>query len=118
MRMNDAVTDPDRTVTRVLGDLTVPNGPAFDAEGTTMYLADSARGVTYRFAVDPGTGQPGERTEFVTVEKGSPDGMMVDAEGFVWSAIWRDGPGPPVRAHRLVGPRHRCPSRAADERLR
>ncbi|RBM21618.1 gluconolaconase [Prauserella sp. PE36] len=120
MRMNDGVTDPrgrfwagsmaydntpgagslyradpDGTVTRVLGDLTVPNGPAFDADGTTMYLADSARGVIHRFAVDPGTGALGERTEFATVAQGSPDGMTVDAEGFVWSAIWGAG-----RVHR------------------
>ncbi|MFC4000241.1 SMP-30/gluconolactonase/LRE family protein [Prauserella oleivorans] len=83
--------DPDGTVTRVLSDLTIPNGPAFDAEGTTMYLADSAQGVIYRFAVDPASGRLGARTEFVTVEHGSPDGMMVDAEGFLWSAIWGAG---------------------------
>ncbi|MFD2396505.1 SMP-30/gluconolactonase/LRE family protein [Prauserella oleivorans] len=83
--------DPDGTVTRVLSDLTIPNGPAFDAEGTTMYLADSAQGVIYRFAVDPASGRLGARTEFVTVEHGSPDGMMVDAEGFLWSAIWGRG---------------------------
>ncbi|WP_024877515.1 SMP-30/gluconolactonase/LRE family protein [Saccharomonospora piscinae] len=83
--------DPDGTVTRVLGDLTVPNGPAFDADGTTMYLADSAKGVIHRFAVEPGTGRLAERAEFATVESGSPDGMTVDAEGFLWSAIWGAG---------------------------
>ncbi|MBK1783140.1 SMP-30/gluconolactonase/LRE family protein [Prauserella cavernicola] len=87
--------DPDGTVTRALGGLTVPNGPAFDAEGTTMYLADSARGVIHRFAVDPASGQLGERTEFATVEHGSPDGMTVDADGHLWSAIWGAG-----RVHR------------------
>lgn len=83
--------DPDGTVTRVLGELTVPNGPAFDADGTTMYLADSARGVIHRFAVDPASGQLGGQTDFAVVEEGSPDGMTVDAEGFLWSAIWGAG---------------------------
>ncbi|MFF5991813.1 SMP-30/gluconolactonase/LRE family protein [Prauserella flavalba] len=87
--------DPDGTVTRVLGDLTVPNGPAFTADGTTMYLADSARGVIHRIAVDPESGEPGQRGEFASVEDGSPDGMTVDADGFVWSAIWGAG-----RVHR------------------
>ncbi|MEU3269781.1 SMP-30/gluconolactonase/LRE family protein [Saccharomonospora sp. NPDC006951] len=116
MRMNDGVADPgggfwagsmaydgtpgagsvyrvgtDGTVRRVLDGFTVPNGPAFTADGATMYLADSAKGVIYRFAVDPENGEPGEREVFATVEGGSPDGMTVDAEGFLWSAIWGGG---------------------------
>ncbi|GAA5162799.1 SMP-30/gluconolactonase/LRE family protein [Amycolatopsis dongchuanensis] len=116
MRMNDAVADPagrfwagsmayDATpgagsvyrvdpggsVTAVITGLTVPNGPAFDADGTTVYLADSAEGVIFRYTVDAATGEPGEREKFATVAGGSPDGMTVDAEGFLWSAIWGAG---------------------------
>jgi sugar lactone lactonase YvrE len=83
--------DPDGTVNRVLDGLTVPNGPAFSADGRLMYLADSAEGVIYRFPVDPGTGELGERAEFARVEAGSPDGMVLDADGFLWSAIWGGG---------------------------
>ncbi|KAA9155400.1 SMP-30/gluconolactonase/LRE family protein [Amycolatopsis acidicola] len=83
--------DPDGTVTAAVRDITVPNGPAFDAAGTTMYLADSARKVIHRFAIDPATGEPGQRAVFARVREGSPDGMTVDAEGFVWSAIWGGG---------------------------
>jgi sugar lactone lactonase YvrE len=116
MRMNDGVADPggrfwagsmaydtaagagalyrvdtDGSVHRVVGELTVPNGPAFTPDGELMYLADSARGVIYRFPVDPRTGALGRRTEFATVGSGSPDGMTVDAEGYLWSAIWGAG---------------------------
>lgn len=116
MRMNDGAADPagrfwagsmsydevdgagalyrvdgDGTVHRVLQGLTVPNGPAFSADGRLMYLADSAHGVIYRFGVHPGSGELGARTEFARILEGSPDGMTVDAEGFLWSAIWGAG---------------------------
>ena len=83
--------DHDGTVTRVLDGITVPNGPAFTADGTTMYLADSARGIVRRFPVDAATGELGPPEPFVTVDDGSPDGMTVDAEGAVWIAVWGTG---------------------------
>lgn len=113
MRMNDGAADPsgrfwagsmaydgtegagslyradrDGSVHRVMDGLTVPNGPVFTPDGTAMYLADSPRGVIYRVPVDPASGAPGEREVFARVSGGSPDGMAVDAEGCVWSAVW------------------------------
>ncbi|MET9356994.1 SMP-30/gluconolactonase/LRE family protein [Streptomyces sp. NPDC006617] len=84
-------TGPDGTVTRVLDGITVPNGPAFDRDGTTMYLADSARGLVRRYSVDPRNGDLGEGEEFARVTGGSPDGMTVDAEGALWTAVWGAG---------------------------
>ncbi|MFJ4466819.1 SMP-30/gluconolactonase/LRE family protein [Streptomyces sp. NPDC089424] len=92
--------DHDGTVTRVLDGITVPNGPAFTADGTTMYLADSARGVVRRYPVDPVTGDLGTPETFVTVDDGSPDGMAVDVEGAVWIAVWGTGT---VRRYRADG---------------
>lgn len=83
--------DHDGTVVRVLEDITVPNGPAFTADGRNMYLADSARGVVRRHPVDPATGALGTPVTFVTVDDGSPDGMAVDDEGAVWMAVWGTG---------------------------
>jgi sugar lactone lactonase YvrE len=125
MRMNDGVADPrgrfwagsmaydtaegagalyrvdtDGSVHRVVGELTVPNGPTFTPDGALMYLADSAAGVIYRCSVDPRTGALGRRTEFARVHGGSPDGMTVDAEGYLWSAIWGAGE---VRRYRPTG---------------
>ncbi|WP_328885194.1 SMP-30/gluconolactonase/LRE family protein [Streptomyces sp. NBC_00316] len=116
MRMNDATADPqgrfwagsmgygaedgagslyridhDGTVIRVLDGLTVPNGPAFCADGTVMYLADSAKGVIRRYPVDPDTGLPGTPDTFAVLDHGSPDGMTVDAEGALWTAVWGTG---------------------------
>ncbi|MDQ0766001.1 hypothetical protein QF027_008636 [Streptomyces canus] len=49
-------TDPDGTVVRVLDGLTIANGPAFTADGTTMYLADTAVGTILRCRIDPLSG--------------------------------------------------------------
>ncbi|QFZ73009.1 SMP-30/gluconolactonase/LRE family protein [Streptomyces fagopyri] len=124
-RMNDAVADPsgrfwagsmgydadenagslyrvdhDGTVVRVLEGITIANGPAFTADGTVMYLADSARGVIRRHPVDPDTGVLGTAEVFATVDDGSPDGMTVDAEGALWVAVWGTGT---VRRHLADG---------------
>ncbi|NUP44814.1 MAG: SMP-30/gluconolactonase/LRE family protein [Streptomyces sp.] len=88
--------DHDGTVTRVLDGITVPNGPAFTADGATLYLADSARGIVRRHPVDPATGELGAPEPFLTVDDGSPDGMTVDVEGAVWIAVWGSGT---VRRH-------------------
>lgn len=82
---------PDGSVTRVLDGITIPNGPAFDRDGTTMYLADSARGLVRRFRVDPRDGGLDGGEVFARVEDGSPDGMTVDAEGALWAAVWGAG---------------------------
>ncbi len=83
--------DPDGSVHRVLDGLTIPNGPAFSADGTLMYLAESTAGVIRRARVDPATGELGPLEEFARVEGGSPDGMAVDAEGCLWSAVHGGG---------------------------
>ena len=118
MRMNDAACDPagrfwatsmastaapgagslyrvdtDGTVHRVLGDLTIPNGPAFDPAGRILYLADSARSAITRYPLDPATGALGAGRLFATVAPGDgrPDGMTVDDRGFLWVAMWGAG---------------------------
>ena len=80
--------DGDTSVRRMVGDLTIPNGPAFDRSGTTMYLADSARGIIDRFDVDAVTGELSGRERFVELGDASPDGMTVDADGHLWVAVW------------------------------
>ncbi|MGW2642868.1 SMP-30/gluconolactonase/LRE family protein [Streptomyces sp. NPDC001348] len=96
-------TDPDGTVVRVLDGLTIVNGPAFTADGTTMYLADSAAGLVLRCRVDPATGDlVGAPETFVRFrdDEGSPDGMTVDDEECLWVAVWGGGS---VRRYRPDG---------------
>ncbi|MEU0671976.1 SMP-30/gluconolactonase/LRE family protein [Streptomyces sp. NPDC006172] len=87
-------TDLDGTVVRVLDGLTIANGPAFTADGTTMYLADTAVGTVMRCAVDPVSGElVGSPEIFARLrdDEGSPDGMTVDEEGCLWVALWGAG---------------------------
>jgi sugar lactone lactonase YvrE len=82
--------DPDGQVWTVLSGLTIPNGPAFSPDGRTMYLSDTPHSVIHRYPLDPATGELGEREVFAEVD-GTPDGMTLDAEGCVWSAIYGSG---------------------------
>jgi len=87
-------TDLDGTVVRVLDGLTIANGPAFTADGTTMYLADTAAGTILRCRVDPDSGDLSSDPEtFAQLREGegSPDGMTVDDEGRLWVAMWGTG---------------------------
>lgn len=96
-------TDPDGTVVRVLDGLTIANGPAFTADGATMYLADTAVGTILRCRIDPLSGDLlGSPETFARLrdDEGSPDGMTVDAEGCLWVALWGTGA---VRRYHLDG---------------
>ncbi|MGS2618419.1 SMP-30/gluconolactonase/LRE family protein [Micromonospora sp. LZ34] len=82
--------------------LTISNGPAFDAGGTVMYLADTPLGQVDRFTVDPATGALSAREPFLRLSpgEGAPDGMTVDAAGHLWVALWG---GHAVRRYRPDG---------------
>lgn len=80
--------DPDGGVHLVLEGISIPNGPAFSPDGAVMYLADTPTGWIRRHRVDTATGELGAAQDFAHVDEGGPDGMTVDAQGCLWSAIW------------------------------
>lgn len=67
----------------------VSNGPAFSPDGRVLYHTDSTRGIVFRFDVDAEGRTRGKRA-LIELEPGagSPDGTTVDAEGFLWIALW------------------------------
>ena len=69
------------------------NGMGFSPDLKTFYSTDSPKHEIYRWDHNPATGEISGKRVFATIpsELGIPDGMTVDAEGYVWSAIWYGG---------------------------
>ena len=114
-RMNDAVCDPagrlvagvmnydmaegsgrvvscdlDGSVRTLLTGATIANGTAWDAEGTTMFWADSGAGTLSAFDYAPDSGALGARREVLRRDSadGVCDGIAIDDEGCIWAALW------------------------------
>ena len=82
--------DPDGSVHTMETGLGISNGVGWSLDGRTMYLTDSPRFVIYAYDFDVDSGAISNRRAFVqgSSADGQPDGMTLDAEGFVWSAHW------------------------------
>lgn len=85
--------DPDRSVVRVLDGVGRTNGLAFSSDAGFLYYTDTHRREIYRFDYDRSSGRlSGQEVLMRTPEDcGSPDGLTVDAQGFLWSAMWGGG---------------------------
>ena len=77
-------------VTCMLPGVIVSNGLGWSPDDKTMYFTDSGHGVIYAFDFDIDAGEIHNKRMFATVDEadGMPDGLTVDAEGFVWGAHW------------------------------
>jgi D-xylono/L-arabinono-1,4-lactonase len=82
--------DTDGTLTRLLEGITCSNGMGFTLDRKQMYYTDSMKREIYIFDYDQRTGSITNQRLFVRTpdDEGVPDGMTVDAEGYVWSARW------------------------------
>lgn len=81
----------DHHAERVFGDLTISNGLDWTADGALAYYNDTATG---RIDVFDWSAEGGlvNRRPFATIpDGGRPDGLTVDAEGGVWTAIANGG---------------------------
>jgi sugar lactone lactonase YvrE len=79
------------TVTKLRGDINVPNATCFSPDGRRGYFSDGSDGVIRSVSVDARTGLPnGQWQEFARVATpAAPDGAIIDSEGFMWNAHWR-----------------------------
>jgi sugar lactone lactonase YvrE len=84
--------DGDLTVSRAFGGVICSNGPAWSPDGRTLYHVDSTRRLIRAYDLDP-AGAVGAGRVFVSDEAHDwyPDGVTVDAEGFVWNCKWAGG---------------------------
>ena len=85
--------EPDRGLSRVLEGLGLPNGMGFSPDARRFYLTDSNSREIYVFNYDEASGGLENQRVFARIPAGQgvPDGLTVDAEGYVWSARWDGG---------------------------
>ena len=80
--------DADGSAHRKETGVHVSNGLGFSPDGATFYFTDSGRRTIYAFDLE--AGEIAGRRVFVELQphEGIPDGLTVDAEGGVWTALW------------------------------
>jgi sugar lactone lactonase YvrE len=94
--------DPDGTVRLMLQDVSISNGIAWSPDDTVMYYVDTPTGGVDAFDFDPENGTISNRRRVIDVDPadGQPDGLVLDAEGHLWLALWE---GWSIRRYRPDG---------------
>ncbi len=82
--------DTDASLHHLLGGIGTSNGLGFTPDRKQLYYTVTREKRVYLFDYDEATGATTNQRLFVESADapGSPDGLTVDAEGFVWSARW------------------------------
>jgi sugar lactone lactonase YvrE len=77
-------------VKTMLAEVTISNGIGWSPDDTVMYYVDTPTLGVDAFDYDATSCAISNRRRMVTIEEGagSPDGLVVDAEGCVWVALW------------------------------
>lgn len=88
--------EPSGAVSLMRSGFVIGNGIDWSPDGTTMYFTDSTRRRIIAYDFDTTSAEISGDRDFAWLgeDDGFPDGLTVDAEGGVWSAVW-DG-------HRLL----------------
>ena len=82
--------DPDLSLHQMESGIGISNGLGWSLDNREMYFTDSRKKIIYAYDLDPVSGEISNRRNLIATpdEAGSPDGMTVDSEGFIWSARW------------------------------
>jgi sugar lactone lactonase YvrE/DNA-binding IclR family transcriptional regulator len=80
---------PELQVRRYLDGISLPKNPAWSSDNRRMYLGDGATGVVQVFDFDLETGTLGEGRVFAAggSDRGTPNGIAIDAEDHLWVAM-------------------------------
>jgi sugar lactone lactonase YvrE len=83
--------DIDRSLHKLDSGFATANGLGLSPDGKTLYLTDMLHSLIYAYDYDTKTGDVSNRRDLIHVpeEKGVPDGLTVDSEGYIWSAQHR-----------------------------
>src|SRR4051812_24138332 len=88
---------PDLSVRTILTDVTISNGLEWSPDGSRAYYNDTPTHRIDVFDYDAEAALTNRRTFVEIPDGGSPDGLTVDSEGGVWTAIYDGG-----RVHRYT----------------
>jgi L-arabinonolactonase len=77
----------DLTTRRLFEGVACANSISFSPDGATMYFADSPTSAIVAYDYDTAAGTIGSKRTVVKTN-GVPDGSCVDAEGYLWNAVW------------------------------
>jgi sugar lactone lactonase YvrE len=77
------IVTPAGEVRTVASGLGLPNGLAITADGSSLVVSDTERGVVWAFTVQPDGGLTGQRV-FADLGERRPDGLCVDERGAAW----------------------------------
>lgn len=82
--------DPDGTIYSMLPNVGTSNGIGWSPDDTIMYYVDSSHATIFTFDYNAHAGTISNQRPFVHTTEGSavPDGLVVDAEGYIWCAYW------------------------------
>jgi sugar lactone lactonase YvrE len=81
-----ALVSPDGAVRRVADGIAFPNGMAVTSDGSTLIVSESFAGTLTAFDIEP-DGSLSNRRVWAPVPG---DGIVLDAEGAVWTPGWTD----------------------------
>ncbi len=82
--------DTDLSLSTLDTGLSVANGLALSLDGRTLYVSEQFAGRILAYDYDSAAGKVSGKRVFAEVDgaEGLPDGLIVDAEGFVWNGRW------------------------------
>ncbi len=83
-----------RQVTKLFGDISIPNSICFSPDGSIGYFVDTRVNRLMRVSVDPATGLPNGPAEPIldtSDQPGGMDGSVCDSKGNIWNARWGVG---------------------------
>ncbi len=84
--------DPDGSTSVVLDRVTISNGLAWSPDAATAYYVDSPTQRIDAFDYEPGRGLSRRRPAVhIDPAAGTPDGLTVDADGYLWVALHGGG---------------------------
>lgn len=86
------ILSPRSPPKKIISDLIVSNGLAWDTENYVFFLADSARRTVRAYRYDDSFNiLKSTITVRFDESEGLPDGMTIDADGYLWIAHWDGG---------------------------